>query len=393
VRIIVTGYIVRHPLGGMVWSNLQYLLGLKNLGHDVFFVEDSEDYPDCYDPARNALDTDPGYGIAFAQRTLAGIGFEARWAYYDAHTARWLGPRAEDIVRTCEGADLLLNLCGVNPLRPWLADIPRKVLVDEDPAFTQVRNIHDADRLRYVNRHDVFFTFAQNIGSASCRVPDDGVPWIPTRQPVVLDALAPESPSPAAPFTTVMYWQSTKAPEHEGLVYGMKAESFSRFVSLPARSSERFELAIGGATAPLQWLRDHGWGTADSRTVTLSVPTYVDYIRGSKAELSVAKHGYVVSRCGWFSERSTTYMALGRPVVVQNTGFTEWLPCGEGVLAFDSIDEAVDAVANVAGRYDRHCRAARELVEQYFDSRSVLTCLLETACRRPGDTRPGCFTR
>jgi hypothetical protein len=381
VRIIVTGYIVRHPLGGMVWSNLQYLLGLKKLGHDVFFVEDSEDYPDCYDPVRNTLDTDPAYGMEFAQRTLGAIGFGERWAYYDAHGTRWLGPRAEDIVRTCERADLLLNLCGVNPLRPWLAGIPRKILVDEDPAFTQVRNIQDAERLAYVRKHDVFFTFAQNMGRAGCRIPDDGVPWIPTRQPVVLDALPACRPKPSAPFTTVMYWQSIKAPQHEGLVYGMKADSFPPFATLPQISSERLELAIGGTTAPHEWLQENGWAIADSKEVTLSVPGYLDYISNSKGELSVAKHGYVISRSGWFSERSTTYMALGRPVVVQNTGFTEWLPCGEGVLAFDTLDEARDAVAIVVSRYERHCHAAREIVEAYFDSKAVLSSLLESACR------------
>src|SRR5262245_35926559 len=138
LRIVVLGYIVRGPLGGMVWSNIQYLMGLARLGHDVYFVEDSDNYTSCYAPIRDVNDTDPSYGLAFAARELERIGLGDRWAYWDAHTSRWLGPAAGRVLEVCATADLLLNLCGINPIRPWLADIPVRVLVDEDPAFAQI---------------------------------------------------------------------------------------------------------------------------------------------------------------------------------------------------------------------------------------------------------------
>src|SRR5439155_10118990 len=170
LRIVVLGYIVRGPLGGMVWSNLQYLQGLARLGHDVYFVEDSNDYPSCYDPARDVVDADPSYGLAFAGRTLERIGLHERWTYWDAHTARWLGPCAARAGEICATADLLLNLCGVNPLRPWLEAIPVRAFVDEDPAFTQIRHLTDPAARELAARHTAFFSFGENVGRSGCAI-------------------------------------------------------------------------------------------------------------------------------------------------------------------------------------------------------------------------------
>jgi hypothetical protein len=379
MRIIVLGYMVRFPQGGMVWSNLQYLLGLKELGHDVYFVEDSDDYPCCYDPGRDEVGIDPTYGLRFAHESLRAIGCGERWAYHDAHRPGWLGPCAESILKVCASADLLLNLCGVSPLRPWLEAIPRKVLIDEDPAFTQVRNLSDPGRLAYSRKHDAFFTFAGNIGTANCTVPDDGIPWIPTRQPLVLRSILPAPPQVDGRFTSVLFWQSYDAPVFEGRRYGTKAHSFEPFAPLAREADEPLEMAVGGEHVPVQELRQAGWRVLDPRQLTVSVASYLDYIRASKAEFSVAKEGYVVSRSGWFSERSVTYLATGRPVVVQDTGFTDWLPAAEGVLAFRTPEEALRALRDVSGRYEWHCKAARAIAEEFFDSRQVLAQLLDTA--------------
>ena len=350
LRIIVLGYIVRGPLGGMVWSNLQYLLGLARLGHDVYFVEDSDDYPSCYDPARDVVDADPTYGLGFAARELERIGLGERWAYWDAHTTRWLGPRAARIVEVCASADLLLNLCGINPVRPWLARIPVRVL-----------------------------TFAENIGTSRCAIPDDGLPWRPTRQPVVLDAL-PATPGPAdGKFTTVMQWESYPAREYAGVRYGMKSDSFTPYLDLPGSAGRILELALGGPNPPRELLHGKGWLLRGSREPTVDVPTYLGYIRQSKAEFSVAKHAYVVTGSGWFSERSVTYLTSGRPVLVQDTGFSRWLPTGAGVIAFASPEEALGGIESINGRYALHCEAAPAVAEAYFDSRKVLPQLIEGA--------------
>ena len=379
LRIVVLGYVVRGPLGGMVWSNLQYLLGLARLGHDVYFVEDSDDYPSCYDPIRDAVGVDPIYGLDFARHAFEPIGFGERWAYHDAHASRWHGPCADRVFEICAGADLLLNLCGVNPLRPWLMEIPVRALVDEDPAFTQIRNLTEPGARERALLHTVFFSFGENIGREGCAVPDDGLRWRPTRQPVALDALPVTPGRPAGKFTTVMLWDSYPAPEYCGVRYGMKSDSFAPYLDLPERAGRIFELAVGSPSAPRDLLRQKGWTVCDPRGPTRDPWTYQRYVDSSKAEFAVAKHGYVISRSGWFSERSVTYLASGRPVLLQDTGFSQWLRTGAGVIPFNTPAEAVAGIGEIDGAYDRHCRAAREIAEEYFDARKVLPALIAGA--------------
>jgi hypothetical protein len=379
LRIIVLGYVIRGPLAGMVWSNLQFLDGLARLGHDVQFLEDSDDYPSCYDPSRHVIDTDPSYGLRFAADAFERIGFGRRWTYHDAHAGRWHGPGADTIASNLREADVVLNLCGVNPLRGALQDIAVRVLVDEDPAFTQIRHLTDPAAREGALRHNAFFTFAENFAQPGCGVPDDGLPWQPTRQPLVLDSIAAVPGRRDGAFTTVMQWDSYPPREHGGVRFGMKSESLAAFEDLPARAGPVFELAIGGATTPRDRLQQHGWRLLDPLPLTRDATAYSAFIAGSKAEFGIAKHGYVVSRSGWFSERSVAYLAHGRPVVVQDTGFGRWLDADAGVLPFSTLDDAARAVADVDARYERHCAAAREVAARHFDSRRVLPSLLERA--------------
>jgi hypothetical protein len=251
--------------------------------------------------------------------------------------------------------------------------------VDTDPAFTQVRHLTSpADRERAL-LHTAFLSFGENIARGGGAVPDDGLPWRPTRQPVVLSAW-PVTPGPAGgPFTTVMQWDSYPAREYGGQRYGMKAGSFGPYLELPSRAGPVFELALGSASAPRAELRSRGWALRDPLEVTRDPWTFQDYVRHSRAEFGVAKHGYVVSRCGWFSERSANYLASGRPVVVQDTGFVDWLPVGAGALAFRGPEEALAAVEEINANYDFHCREARAVAEAFFDSRKVLSELLGAA--------------
>jgi hypothetical protein len=379
LRIIVAGYIVRGPLGGLVWHHLQYVLGLRRLGHDVYFIEDSEDFASCYDPERDLMDTDPKYGLRFAADTFAAVGVGDCWAYHDSHTRNWHGPAAGRILDACAGADLLLNLSVANPLRPWLRDIPVRCLVDTDPVFTQIRHLSDPQALAQARQHQVFFSFAENLGTGRAAVPDDGLPWRPTRQPVVLDAW-PVGPGPAGgKFTTVMQWDSYPARNWRGVRYGMKSASFEPYLDLPEQAGPVFEMAVGSPTAPRDFLRSKGWAMRDPLAVTRDPWTYQRFLQDSKAEFTVAKHGYVVSRSGWFSERSAAYLASGRPVVSQDTGFSDWLPADEGVLPFTTPAEALAAVEAVNRRYAAHCAAARALAAEYFDARKVLPALLEAA--------------
>jgi hypothetical protein len=376
LRIIVLGYVVRGPLGGMAWSNLHYLMALSRLGHDVYFVEDSDDYESCYDPLTHRISNDATYGLRFAADTFTRIGFGERWAYYDAHISSWTGPASGAIVSLCKSADLVLNLACVNPLRAWLESVPVRAYVDEDPVFTQIRHLTDPAARQQALKHNYFFSFGENIGAATCTVPDDGINWKTTRQPVVLDAL-PVTPGPiAGRYTTVMQWQSYPAREYNGVHYGLKDDSFEIFLDLPRNAGHIFELACGGNQTPRDLLVQKGWMLRDPLPITRDPWTYEDYIRASKAEFGIAKHGYVVSRSGWFSERSACYLASGRPVVIQDTGFTTWLPSGEGLIAFKTPEDALSAIETINDQYDSHCRAAREIAAAFFDANKVISKLL-----------------
>jgi hypothetical protein len=379
LRIVVLGYLVRGPLGGMASYHLQYLTGLAELGHDVHFFEDSDDYPSCYDPSRDVTDQDPTYGLRFAESTFRRAGLEDRWAYYDAHTSRWIGPCSDRALEICRASDLLIDVGGLAPMRPWLLEIDARALIDLDPVFTQIRHLTDTDARERAMQHTAFFTVGENVGRGS-DLPVDRFPCQPTRQPLVLGSWRVPRPPPDANFTP------DPMREFRGRRYGMKSDSFAPFLELPARVGPVLELAVGSASAPRTLLRSKGWSVCDPREPTRDPWTYRSYIEASKAEFSVAKHGYVVTRSGWFSDRSAAYLATGRPVLLQETGFSDWLESGLGVLSFRTLEEAAEGVEEIQQRYELHARAAREIAESYFDSRKVLPSLVEAALepRHPG---------
>ena len=390
LRIVVLGYVIRWPLGGMVWSNLQYLRGLRELGHDVFYVEESGDDLLCYDPTTHEVNDDPVYGLAWAGKIFERLGYEDRWAYWDDHRSKWRGSGCERIDEFCKDADLVLNLAARNRLVRGLIDVPHRAYVDEDPAFNQIRHNVDPAARELLEQHTSFFSFGENIGSKDCLVPDDGVDWLPTRQAIDLESLpfthAPESGA----FTSVLKLDSYDAREWGGMRFALKADSIEPYVELPALTDERLELAAGGADKLRKRLRANGWVLHDPVATTQTPWTYEDFIAQSKAEFGIAKHGYVVSKSGWFSERSTAYLAMGRPVLHQDTGFGSWMELGDGCLAFATLDEARAAIDNVCSRYRDHCAAARDVASEYFDHRHVLPSLLDRAMHdnaRPSNSR------
>jgi hypothetical protein len=325
------------------------------------------------------MDTDPTYGLQFATQTFNRVGLADRWAYYDAHTSRWLGPHANRILETCTTADILLNLSGVNPLRSWLTEIPVRVFVDTDPAFTQIRHLTDAAAQNLAVQHTAFFSFGENIGLSQCSIPDDHLPWQTTRQPIVLKAWPVKPGPPDGKFTTVMQWDSLPARIYNGRSYGMKSDTFGPYLDLPRRVGSILELAVGNPTAPRDLLRSNGWAVSNPLEAARDPWTYQQYIQQSKAEFGVAKQGYVVTRSGWFSERSAAYLASGRPVVIQETGFSDCLQTGAGLIPFSTPEEALAGLEEVNSRYEFHCRAARAVAEEYFDSAKVLNRLIEKA--------------
>lgn len=379
LRIAVLGYIVRGGFGGLAWHHLQYVVGLLRLGHDVLFLEDSDDFPSCVHLDKE-LDADPTEGLAFADRAFRRLGIAGRYAYHDAFTDRWLGPAAQYAEDFCRDADIVLNVSAVNPCRKWWIEVPLRVLIDTDPVFVQVRHLRNELDRRSAETHNAFFTFAENYGKPDCLVPDDGLPWLPTRQPIVLDQW-PVVPMPDdGCFSTVLQWDSYPAVRHEGREFGMKSASFGPYLDLPQRCRVPLVLGIGGASRPpRQELLRHGWKLQEALEFARDPWGYQQFVQRSWGEFSVAKHGYVLARTGWFSERSANYLASGRPVVLQDTGFSSVLPTGEGLLAFRSPEEAVQALDEVSRDLSRHAKAARMIAEQHFDSNKVLNELLVKA--------------
>lgn len=379
LQIVIAGYIVGGPLGGLVWHHLQYVLGLQRMGHDVIFIEDSDDYPSCYNPETHEFSVDPSYGIRFIEQVFSRFKMNNKWAYYHAHSNKWFGADEKTVKQFCQSADLFLNLSGINPLREFIQKIPIRVFIDTDPVFTQIRHLTEAGAANLAAKHNRFFSFGENFSNPDCAIPDDHFLWQPTRQPIVTEIWPPSPGNKNSKWTTIMQWDSYKVREYNGQTFGMKSSSFDPYINFPKSVFDSFELAIGSATAPKDTLRQGGWQIRDPLLVTKTPEAFQQYILSSKGEWSVAKQGYVSSYSGWFSERSCCYLASGRPVIVQDTGFSDFLETGNGLLSFTNPEEAKACIEEVNKNYKKHCEAARSIAETYFNHKNVLSKLLD-AC-------------
>jgi hypothetical protein len=371
MKILFAGIIARYPFGGVTWCSLMYLLGLRALGHDVFYIEDTGEC--VYDPVQNARSTNPSYGTSYIHAALDPFGLGDRWAFVN-YDGSYHGRGASDVRAYCADADLFLNLSGGSWFwRDEYARIPHKAFIDSDPAFTQLA-IAKAEPwyVEFFQRFDRLFTFGANVGTAASPIPTGPFTWHKTWQPVTVGDWSTQL-TPRDRFTSVMTWQIESFTD----VGGNKDQEFLRFIDLPARTSQPFELAING---PQRLLREHGWETVDAMGVSRSLWDYRAFIQESKAEFGVAKHTYVASRSGWFSDRSECYLASGRPALVQDTGWTGHLPHGEGLLAFSNPDEALAGIDQINSDYERHARRAVEIAREHFDARRVLPRLLDEAC-------------
>lgn len=351
-------------------------MGFKLIGHEVLFLEWSENYNACYDPSTNSMTSNANYGLKFIQETFGSFDLQSNWAYFDEHTNTWYGQSRQKVTQFVSQADILINLSGVTAIRPLVQNIPVRIFLDTDPLFTQIRIIQNENDRAIALQHNHHFTYAENIHSANCLIPNDGFAWKTTRQPIVLDAWPVQSPNPHGSLTTVMQWDSYKSQSFDNMEYGMKSKSFGLIEELPSLIDEKFEVAMGSASAPKETLSSKGWILIDPLKVTETAFSYQRFIANSKAELTIAKHGYVASNSGWFSERSAAYLASGRPVITQNTAFTSILPTGKGLWGFQNLEEAVEAINQMNANYSDACNEARLLAASFFDSEKLLTKLL-----------------
>ncbi|MBD1810654.1 hypothetical protein NDA07_13970 [Microcoleus vaginatus DQ-U2] len=389
LRIIVTGLVGLYPVGGVAWDYLQYVVGLARLGHDVYYHEDTWSWP--YHPLKKEYTSEGSYSAKYIRDFLERYAPELvrRWHYRHLHETSFGMDQTvfDEVART---ADVFLNISGACILPDHLSSQCVKVFLDTDPGYNQIvfserfawsENVERWCAL--VAAHDRHFTYAENIHSAKCLIPKIDFDWKTTRMPVVMDLwelIARERSPKATPWTTVMTWNAFKGKlVYKDVEYKSKGSEFEKIIELPRYTDVPLRVAVGGVNAPLKRLASEGWQVVDGPSATLMPNQYQEFIAESRGEVSSAKQVYVAMCSGWFSCRSACYLAAGRPVVVQDTGFASALPVGEGILPFTTMEEAVAAIHDIEGNYAQHAKAARTIAQEYFDSDKVLTQLLNEA--------------
>jgi hypothetical protein len=378
-RIILGGYMVRYPLGGSLSSNLQWLVGLRRLGHEVWFVEKAGWTNSCYDPVRDVMSDDCSYGTATLQSLLQRFDLNERWAFVDA-SGRYHGLSRSRVAKVFASADLFIDRGAHGSWLDEAAGCSVRALVDGEPGANQMKMQASLAAGSPLPEYDLYYTVGLNVGSSASTAPTAGKDWRPLHQPVVTDLYpAYDAPRSGAPFTTVMKWRSHAPIVHDGQRFGQKDVELERFLELPRLTSATLELAVAGRDAPKNRLRDAGWRIRDAHAVTASYDSYGGYIAESSGEFAVAKHVFVSTNSGWFSDRSAAYLSSARPVVLQDTGFSAHLPCGNGLFAVLTIDEAVDALERIRADADRHRQGARAIALEHLDARRVLSRVLADA--------------
>jgi hypothetical protein len=367
---VVVGGALANKVGssGEAWVRLSWVRGLQALGLDVRFIEEITDE------------------VADARRVKWFEDVTRRFRLEDKATLlregeAVIGPPVEELMTLAPEATLV-NISGHLTLPPLLRAFQRRVMVDIDPGFTQFW--HEAGLPgANVAGHDMYFTIGELIGAPECPIPTGGIEWHAVKPPVVLDDWPQRTPLELDRFTTIATWRGAFGPiEHGGRRYGLKVHEFRKFMALPRLSGRSFEIALDidpADGADLEALRGHGWQIADPQAVAPDPDRFRAYVESSGAEFSVAQGIYVETQCGWFSDRTTRYLASGRPALVQDTGFSRILPVGEGLVAFKTLQEAVAGAGEIAHNYADHCAAARRIAEEHFDAKRVLARFCEQA--------------
>ncbi|MDD5260888.1 MAG: hypothetical protein PHD76_03475 [Methylacidiphilales bacterium] len=382
MRIVVTGLVGQYPFGGVIWDYVQYILGFQALGHEVYYLEDTGVWP--YDPIKETITDDCSYQVEALARIMAWFDLGDRWIYRNAADGKFYGAGETAARDLLKHGDLLVNVSTASWFEDYEVGIKHQMFLDGDPMFTQI-GLLDPEKTSYTARlkaHDSHFSFGLNLNGPGCLAPETGIQWKKTLQPVALEYWPYAEDDTVEPFTTVMNWCSYKPKLWEGKEYGQKDLEFNRFRELPRRTPQKLVIAMGqgiGKKRPTAELESIGWTILEPDQALPDHITYRDFLKNSRGEWSIAKHGYVAGHTGWFSCRTACYLALGRPAVVQDTGWGNHLPHGMGLLPFTTMEDCVEGLARINRDYTGHRRAARAFAEKFLDARVVCQDLLEQA--------------
>ena len=381
-KIIVFGLVFWYPLAGVTYQFLHYLLGLRKLGWDVYYVEDSARMVYDLNTHEYTYDWASTGHVEPLGAVLDTHGFAGKWAAHCHYDGRRWGMTESELNQVYRDADAFLNVTGGQELLPEHDRIPHKIYVETDPVKTEIlvaegnRNIIDT-----LDAHDTHFSYGENFGAPDCGVPIERYKWLPTRQPVALE-LWPWDESPGSTYTTVATWNN-KGNDivWKGETYSWsKRPEFLKLLELPRHRSVGFEVAAGLPQKDSDLFAAHQWQLIDSLEVSRGYQDYQRYISGSHGEFTVAKEQNIRLRSGWFSDRSCCYLAAGRPVINQDTGFNNILPTGRGLFSFRTLEDVLEAVDAIESEYTSHRRAAREIAQEYFAAEKVM----ESLCSRAG---------
>jgi hypothetical protein len=384
-RLVVMGFMGSIPISGVIWQHLHYIIGLQRLGHDVYYIEDSTRHP--YHPEERQCMPEFDYTAELFGSLARRFGFEERWSF----CARYLGLEAtagmsrRTVLDLYRDADAILNVCGAQEINEDLLNNDRLLYIDSDPGLEQIKIDNAPDhRDATLQQYRALFTFGENVGTPRFAVPTHGVNWLPTRQPVVTDLWRSDTaPPPGAVFTSIANWNTSglKDIEWRGERYlWNKAPQFLRHIAAPRRAGETFELAVEMKDAATRAeFERNGWRLREAYDLSVDCDTYRHYMQRSKGEFTVAKDQYVRLHTGWFSDRSACYLAAGRPVITQETGFTRHYGGTEGLFGFESLEDVAEAVKMINADYARHSRAACEIAREFFEAEKVLASLLDRA--------------
>ena len=380
-RLVVLHLAGRYPLGGIGWQAVHHVLGLTRLGHDVFYVEDSGAHP--YDPRVKSVVADSSYSVAFLADLMGRFGLADRWAYVDGVTGVCHGLSRERLRQLYRDADGLLNVCGATQLKEEHLRCPVRIYLETDPVFEQIR-VAEGDRraIAALEEHTHHFTYGENLGQPDCPIPLEKFAWRTTRPPVIPELWEARPDPTAERFTTVATWKNVGKDIHfrGETYYWSKHMNFLRVADLPSRTTQPLELALEvDDDATRELLARKGWLITSALEASRDLTAYQRHIERSRGEFTVSKDLVVRTRSGWFSDRSVCYLAAGKPVVTQDTGFGKYVPTGAGLLAFQTVEEAAAALDEVNRDYAAHCRAARGIAEEYFSAERVLGRLCQDA--------------
>jgi len=379
-KIIVFGILFWYPLAGVTYQFLHYLIGLRRLGYDPFYIEDSGRW--VYDPRLNDLSPDASGNVDAVAPVLQAHGFGDRWSFRGNYPGgQSYGMTDEQRLQLYREADGFLNVTGAQEIRDEQRACKRRVYVESDPFASQVKVAKgDAGMIATLAAHDTLFTFGENIGAPDCGVPLEKFCWLPTRQPVALELWDHALPA-GTTYNTITTWHNRgKDLEYRGQTwYWTKDREFEKFLELPRKCPARFELAATVDAQVKARLQQHGWQQTDSIEISRGIDRYRGYIQQARAEFTVARDQYVRPNTGWFSDRSACYLAAGRPVITQETGFSNILPTGKGLFGFNNLDDILRAVDCIERDYEGNCRAARAIAAEYFAADKVMASLMDRA--------------